>query len=160
MDSFAAPLLWLSGNCQRAFLHFDTRHPLPVSEHVSGWKCMLEQTVNSQQWVLDLRRLPPLPQLVQQLLAEQWLHRIQQPSVRKVAIILPRDEYNMLVLECLLPFTPPHDWPEIQFFSDFASCWHWLNPVTRGGRMMARRCLKQRAVCRLHAFRSSRLKCR
>jgi hypothetical protein len=160
MESFATPLLWLSNNCQRAFLRFDARHPLPMSNQFIYWKYLLDQTVNCQQWILDLRRLPPLPQLVQQILAEQWLQRIQQPCVRKVAVLLPQDVYNMLVLEWLLPTALPREWPEIQFFADFASSWCWLNPPARIRPLTSRTRLKQRVIYRLYPFRSSRIRYR
>lgn len=81
----------------------------------------------AQQLLLDLRKLPALDYSVQQWLQTTWLPRLRGCGLRRLALLLPTDPYNKIVVESLLWVSAYELLPyEVQYFTELPAALDWL----------------------------------
>lgn len=79
-------------------------------------------------WLVDTTRLPLATAEEQAWLSEVWLPQLMTLTIQRVALVLPNNLHNQLVLENILfdRHQPLH--LDLQFFSDVAAALDWLTP--------------------------------
>ncbi|MCB2409340.1 hypothetical protein [Hymenobacter lucidus] len=86
-----------------------------------------------RRWLVDTTTMPVVGIDEQTWLSETWLPRFAKLQVTDVAIILPANMHNQLVIETVLADGQRYECGEIQFFSDITSSLDWLtNSSGRG----------------------------
>ncbi len=81
----------------------------------------------AQQLLLDLRRLPTLQETVQQWVQNSWLPRLRRCGLRRLALLLPTNPYNMMLVESLLWVSLQESLPyEVQYFTELPAALDWL----------------------------------
>ncbi|RSK37300.1 hypothetical protein [Hymenobacter metallilatus] len=82
----------------------------------------------ARQLLLNLQALPPLVQEVQVWLQTGWLPRLRNSGIQRLAVLLPLDVYNRMVVEGLLLASMHQTLPyEIQYFTEVAAALEWLS---------------------------------
>ena len=77
-------------------------------------------------WLSDVSNMAPIGSTAQQWLNETWLPHFSRLRGTKLAIILPTNVHNQLVLENVLANPRYGGSCEIQYFSDTAAALDWL----------------------------------
>ncbi|MBX0291475.1 hypothetical protein K3G63_13580 [Hymenobacter sp. HSC-4F20] len=81
----------------------------------------------AQQLLLDLRKLPALDLSVQQWLQTTWLPRLRGCGLRRLALLLPTDTYNKMLVESMLWVSAHEHLPyEVQYFTELPAALDWL----------------------------------
>jgi hypothetical protein len=82
----------------------------------------------AQQLLLNLQKLPPLTLALQEWLQTTWLPQLRRSGIRRLAVLLPSDVYNMMVVEGLLWTSTRHTLPyEVQYFTETSAALDWLS---------------------------------
>jgi len=77
-------------------------------------------------WLADVSNMSPIGTNAQQWLNETWLPHFSRLRGTKLAIILPQNIHNQLVLETILSNPRYGGTCDVQYFSDTASALDWL----------------------------------
>ncbi|GAB2772649.1 hypothetical protein HNQ93_000797 [Hymenobacter luteus] len=81
----------------------------------------------AHQLLLDLRQIPLLDAESQRWVEASWLPRLRSCSLRRLALLLPTDTYNRLVVESLLWVSAHESLPyEVQYFTELPAALDWL----------------------------------
>ncbi len=84
----------------------------------------LEQGAN--RWLVDSASLPPLGLDEQAWLSELWLPCAEHLKLRHLALVLPGDVHNQLIVENVISDGQRYVKANIQFFSDTSTALDWL----------------------------------
>ncbi|MCB2378729.1 hypothetical protein LGH70_14095 [Hymenobacter sp. BT635] len=112
-------------------------HPVQFQ---SAFYYLLEVSDNKKvrRWLVDTSDMPVVGIDEQAWLSETWLPLFAGLQVKDIAIILPANLHNQLVIETVLADGQRYDCGEIQFFSDVTSALDWLtNSSGRGPELEA-----------------------
>lgn len=83
---------------------------------------------NARRLLLNVQKLPPFSLELQQWLQNNWLPRLRLCGLQRLAVLLPSDVYNMMVVEGLLWTSTRHPLPyEVQYFTETAAALDWLS---------------------------------
>lgn len=77
-------------------------------------------------WLADVSNMAPIGIDAQRWLDETWLPHFSRLRGTKLAIVLPRNMHNQLILENILANPRYGGTCDIQYFSDTASALDWL----------------------------------
>ena len=82
---------------------------------------------SAQQLLLNLKGMPPMSQEVEHWVMTTWIPRLRQSGIRRLALLLPADSYNMRVIEGFLWASATQVLPyEIQYFSELPAALDWM----------------------------------
>ncbi|RIY12929.1 hypothetical protein [Hymenobacter rubripertinctus] len=71
--------------------------------------------------------MPPMSPEVEQWIKASWIPRLRDSGIRRLALLLPADSYNMRVIEGLLWASATQVLPyEIQYFSELPAALDWV----------------------------------
>ncbi|MFD2785854.1 hypothetical protein [Hymenobacter rubripertinctus] len=94
------------------------------------------QQYQVRRWLADVSNLPLVNTDEQAWLSETWLPRFKALPIRTLALVLPINLHNQLVVEALLVEGRPQPRANVQFFSDIPAALDWLTPSALvAGRM-------------------------
>lgn len=77
-------------------------------------------------WLIDLAHMPPLGIDEQEWLSDMWLPCAQNLSLRHLAVVLPGNLHNQLVIENVLQDGRQYFNANMQFFADTTTGLDWL----------------------------------
>ncbi|MET4105651.1 hypothetical protein [Hymenobacter sp. UYP22] len=81
----------------------------------------------ARQLLLNMQQLPPISPDMQTWLQTNWLPRLRQTELRRLAVLLPAEVYNRMVVEGLLLASAHRVLPyEVQYFSELSATLDWL----------------------------------
>lgn len=81
----------------------------------------------ARQLLLNMQQLPPVSPETQAWLQTNWLPRLRQMGVARLAVLLPAEAYNRMVVEGLLLASAQQVLPyEVQYFSELSAALDWL----------------------------------
>ena len=130
MDRITTPRLIIRYNCRLRLLRL-WRRDLPDARQLPDVLAVMLAAVarhNARQLLLNLQKLPPLDLMLQEWLQSTWLPQLRRSGIRRLAVLLPSDVYNMMVVEGLLWTTTRHTLPyEVQYFTETAAALDWLS---------------------------------
>ncbi|UOQ78778.1 hypothetical protein MUN84_09715 [Hymenobacter sp. 5516J-16] len=129
MEKEDAPHLTFRYNVRHSLLRFWWQQPDNMDDLPRLLTRLLKavRRYQAQQLLLDLRPLPPLNQQVQQWLQTSWLPRLRQCGLQRLALLLPTNTYNMIVVESILWTSTQEHLPyEVQYFTELPAALDWL----------------------------------
>lgn len=86
----------------------------------------------ARQLLLNLQALPPFDLALQEWLQRNWLPRLRLSTIRRLAVLLPSDISNMMVVEGLLWDSTQQVLPyEVQYFTEVPAALDWLTDAER-----------------------------
>ncbi|RSK50937.1 hypothetical protein [Hymenobacter rigui] len=86
------------------------------------------QRRQARQLLLNIQQLPLLDQAMQEWLQTSWLPRLRRSGIHRLALLLPDDIYNRMVIEGLLWASTHQVLPyEVQYFSELAAALDWVS---------------------------------
>lgn len=130
MDHSATPRLIIRYNYRLRLLRLWRREMRDAVHLPTVLEVMLTAVTryNARQLVLNLQKLPPFSLKLQEWLQTSWLPRLRESGIRRLAVLLPADVYNMMVVEGLLWTTTRQALPyEVQYFTETAAAFDWLS---------------------------------
>jgi len=130
MDHSAAPRLIIRYNYRLSLLRLWRRELQDARQLPDVLEVTLAAVARykARQLVLNLQKLPPLSLGLQEWLQTNWLPRLRLSGIRRLAVLLPADVYNMMVVEGLLWTTTRQALPyEVQYFTETAAALDWLS---------------------------------
>lgn len=122
----------------RLVIRYDCRHRLlrlwrPSSATSPDVVAVLEALLaavskyQARQLLLNMQQLPPISPETQTWLQANWLPRLRQSGVARLAVLLPAEVYNRMVVEGLLLASVQQVLPyEVQYFSELSATLDWL----------------------------------
>lgn len=129
MAFFLAPRLILRYNTRLELLRIWRRNLEDAEQLTTVLDVMLNAIgrYQARQVLLNLQKLPPFSLGLQEWLQRNWLPRLRRTGIQRLAVLLPIDVYNMMVVEGLLWSSTRQDLPyEVQYFSETAAVLDWL----------------------------------
>ncbi|MDF7814498.1 hypothetical protein [Hymenobacter sp. YC55] len=84
----------------------------------------LQQGAN--RWLIDSASLPPIGPDEQAWLSDLWLPCAEHLGLRHLALVLPGDVHNQLIIESVISDGQRYVKANLQFFSDALSALDWL----------------------------------
>ena len=130
MDKTATPRLIIRYNCRLSLLRLWRRELQDALQLPDVLEVMLAAIARykARQLILNLQKLPPLSLVLQEWLQTNWLPRLRLSGIRRLAVLLPADVYNMMVVEGLLWTSTRRALPyEVQYFTETAAALDWLS---------------------------------
>ncbi|HEX8428764.1 hypothetical protein [Hymenobacter sp.] len=88
----------------------------------------LQQGAN--RWLIDSASLPPLGPDEQAWLSDFWLPCTEHLGLRHLALVLPGDVHNQLIVDSVISDGQRYVKANIQFFSDASTALDWLTGST------------------------------
>ena len=82
-----------------------------------------------RRWLADVSNLPLVSTDEQAWLSEFWLPQFMALPIRALALVLPINLHNQLVVESLLADGRRQFRADVQFFSDIPAALDWLTPT-------------------------------
>ncbi|RSK46307.1 hypothetical protein [Hymenobacter perfusus] len=129
MDHSATPRLIIRYNYRLSLLRLWRREMRDAVHLPAVLEVMLTAVARykARQLVLNLQKLPPFSLKMQEWLQTSWLPRLRVSGIRRLAVLLPADVYNMMVVEGLLWTSTRYALPyEVQYFTETAAALDWL----------------------------------
>jgi SpoIIAA-like len=82
----------------------------------------------ARQLLLNMQQLPPFDQTLQEWLQTNWLPRLRRSGIHRLALLLPQDVYNRMVIEGLLWNSTRKVLPyEVQYFTELEAALDWVS---------------------------------
>ncbi|TGE26354.1 hypothetical protein [Hymenobacter metallicola] len=116
-------------------LRWQWRGPISSAQFQAAFYYLLEKSDQERvrRWLVDTSSMPVVGIDEQAWLSDTWLPLFVRLQVTDVAIILPNNMHNQLVIENVLADGQRYECGDIQFFSDATSALDWLtNSSGRG----------------------------
>ncbi|MCA8832275.1 hypothetical protein [Hymenobacter pini] len=109
-------------------LRWDWQGPLTDTAFQLAFNRLLVQSqqLRVTRWLADVSHVPIVGSDEQAWLSETWLPGFAELPVRTVALVLPTNLHNQLVVESILADGRRLAQAEVQFFSDVVSALDWL----------------------------------
>ncbi|WP_426493436.1 hypothetical protein [Hymenobacter sp. 102] len=86
------------------------------------------QRHQARQLLLNMQHLPPFDQPLQEWLQTNWLPRLRRSGIHRLALLLPQDVYNRMVIEGLLWNSTRKSLPyEVQYFTELEAALDWVS---------------------------------
>ncbi|RSK49450.1 STAS/SEC14 domain-containing protein [Hymenobacter rigui] len=109
-------------------LRWDWHGSMTTSSFQAAFEKLLQYSRQQhvKRWLADVSHLPLVGTDEQAWLSENWLPRFAALQIREIALVLPVNLHNQLVVESVLADGRRHIRAEIQFFSDVPAALDWL----------------------------------
>ncbi|MDU0370995.1 hypothetical protein ACFPAF_11365 [Hymenobacter endophyticus] len=109
-------------------LRWDWQEPLSAAGFRAAFNRLLlqSQQLRVTHWLVDVSHAPVVGFEEQAWLSELWLPDFAELPVRTIALVLPTNLHNQLVVESVLADGRRLVRAEVQFFSDVVSALDWL----------------------------------